>query len=111
GVGKVGACTKAGTGCGSCKGMVAQLIEAYQGAGEADPSEHYYVPGVPFDKASLVDEIRKRGLKSVSAVFSELAAGKEDPGSKAGLASLLKSLWPDEYVDERDARFINDRVH
>jgi len=110
-VSKIGACTRAGSGCGSCKSVVAQLIEAYQGTAEADPSEHYYVPGVPFDKASLVEEIRKRGLKSVSAVFSELAGGNEDPGSKAGLASLLKSLWPDEYVDERDARYINDRVH
>ena len=28
-----------------------------------------------------------------------------------GLASLLKSLWGADYEDERDARFINDRVH
>ena len=28
-----------------------------------------------------------------------------------GLASLLKSLWGAEYEDERDARYINDRVH
>ena len=28
-----------------------------------------------------------------------------------GLASLLKMMWADEYVDEKDARFINDRVH
>jgi nitrite reductase (NADH) large subunit len=28
-----------------------------------------------------------------------------------GLASLLKMMWGAEYVDERDARFINDRVH
>jgi nitrite reductase (NADH) large subunit len=28
-----------------------------------------------------------------------------------GLASLLHMMWADEYVDERDARFINDRVH
>jgi nitrite reductase (NADH) large subunit len=27
------------------------------------------------------------------------------------LASLLDMMWADEYVDERDARFINDRVH
>ena len=27
------------------------------------------------------------------------------------MASLLKTLWPGEYEDERDARFINDRVH
>ena len=55
------------------------------------------------------DEIRRRGLKSVSAVFRELGAGKEDAASKPGLASLLKTLWPGEYEDERDARFINDR--
>src|SRR5207244_6387883 len=50
-------------------------------------------------------------LKSVSAVFAILAGGKEDPASKAGLASLLRTIWHDEYEDERDARFINDRVH
>ena len=37
-----------------------------------------------------------------------LASGREDPGSKMGLASLLKTIWGAEYEDERDARFIND---
>ncbi len=110
-VSKVGTCTKAGAGCGSCKTLVAQLIESYAGAVGFDPSEHYYVPGVPLEKSQLVAEIKNRALKSVSAVFHELADGKEDPGSKVGLASLLKTLWPGEYDDERDARFINDRVH
>src|SRR3954454_20018475 len=27
------------------------------------------------------------------------------------LASLLKMMWNSDYVDERDARFVNDRVH
>jgi len=27
------------------------------------------------------------------------------------LASLLKMMWGAQYIDERDARFINDRVH
>jgi nitrite reductase (NADH) large subunit len=110
-VAKVGACTKAGGGCGSCKGLVAQIIESCVGEVKTDPAEHYYVPGVPLEKSQLVAEIRSRGLKSVSAVFRELAGGKEDLASKVGLASLLKSLWSDEYEDERDARFINDRVH
>ncbi len=109
-VGKIGACTKAGSGCGSCKPLITEILAGCGAAGD-DPSEHYYVPGVPYEKAALVEEIRKRGLKSVSSVFRELAGGKEDAASKAGLASLLKSLWPDEYEDERDARFINDRVH
>ena len=38
-------------------------------------------------------------------------AAEEDAGSKPGLASLLNTVWADEYDDERDARFINDRVH
>jgi len=110
-VSKVGGCTKAGLGCGSCKTLIAQLLEAYAGVTGEDPSENYYVPGVPLEKSQLVAEVKARRLKSVSAVFRELAGGKEDPASKVGLASLLKTLWPGEYDDERDARFINDRVH
>src|SRR5262249_18735716 len=62
-------------------------------------------------KPELIAAIKERKLKSVSAVFAALAGGKDDPGSKIGLASLLKTIWRDEYEDERDARFINDRVH
>jgi nitrite reductase (NADH) large subunit len=110
-VAAVGELTKAGKGCGSCRGLIAQIIESTIGNVSYDPREHYYVPGVPLEKSQLVAEIRARGLKSVSAVFQALADGKEDPDSKVGLASLLKTLWPKEYEDERDARFINDRVH
>src|SRR5207245_4994785 len=74
------------------------------------PSVHWYVPGVPLPKPDLIREIQLRGLRSVSAVFAALADGREDAPSKIGLASLLKTLWGKEYDDERDARFINDRV-
>ncbi len=110
-VSAVGDKTKAGKGCGSCKGLIAQLIEWKRGQVEYDPRENYYVPGVPLEKSQLVAQIMQKHLTSVSAVFQELASGKEDPDSKTGLASLLKILWPKEYQDERDARFINDRVH
>ena len=110
-VAAVGSKTKAGKGCGSCRGMIAQLIEACVGKVSYEASEHYYVPGIFLEKSQLVAEIKARRLKSVSAVFRELADGKEDPESKVGLASLLKTLWPGGYEDERDSRFINDRVH
>jgi nitrite reductase (NADH) large subunit len=110
-VASVGAKTKAGKGCGSCRGMIAQIIEAQLGKVTYDPSEHYYVPGVALEKSQLVAQIRAQELKSVSAVFAQLNEGKEDVDSKPGLASLLKTLWPKEYDDERDARYINDRVH
>lgn len=105
--------TRAGKGCGSCKGLVAQIVEwAADGKVEDDPAASWYVPGVPMPKAELMAVIREHGLKSVSAVFATLVpGGAEDAKSKMGLASLLKMMWGEEYVDERDARFINDRVH
>ncbi len=104
--------TRAGMGCGSCKMLVKEIIEwASEGHVEEDPSIHYYVAGIPLTKPELVRAIQEQGLKSVSSVFNALAEGIEDAASKPGLASLLKTLWGAGYEDERDARFINDRVH
>ncbi len=109
------AATRAGKGCGSCKSLVAQIVEwAADGAVEEDPSASWYVPGIPPypPKPELMDLIRELQLHSVSSVFAALAPdGREDATSKMGLASLLQMMWADEFVDERDARFINDRVH
>ena len=104
--------TRAGMGCGSCKKLVGEVVEWFCGGTvEEDPSVHYYVPGVPMTKPELVAAVRAQGLRSVSSVFAALADGVVDAGSKPALASLLITVWADEYVDERDARFINDRVH
>jgi nitrite reductase (NADH) large subunit len=104
--------TRAGMGCGSCKAMVTEIVGwACGGETEEDPSVHYYVPGVPLSKPELIRAILERNLRSVSAVFDLLAGGNEDAASKPGLASLLKTLWHEEYQDEPDARFINERVH
>jgi nitrite reductase (NADH) large subunit len=107
------AATRAGMGCGSCKKLVGEVVEWFCGGQvEEDPSVHYYVPCIPMAKPELVKAIRELGLKSVSSVFAALAfEGKPDAASKPALASLLITLWNDEYIDERDARFINDRVH
>ena len=104
--------TRAGMGCGSCKKLVEEVVEwAAEGQVEEDPSIHYYVPGVPHAKPALVEQILARQLRSVSSVFDALAGGVEEVTAKMGLASLLKSLWGADYEDERDARYINDRVH
>lgn len=104
--------TRAGTGCGSCKPQIQALLSLVAGGLEVDdPAVHYYVPGVLLTKPELITAIKAQGLRSVSAVFNALADGKEDPGSKPGLASLLKTIWDNAFEDERDARFINDRVH
>jgi nitrite reductase (NADH) large subunit len=105
--------TRAGKGCGSCKSLVKQVVEwAADGEVTEDPSASWYVPGIPLAKPDLIAAIRERDLRSVSAVFAALApGGKEDAKSKMGLTSLLKLLWGHDVVPEKDAEFINDRVH
>ncbi len=105
--------TRAGKGCGSCKGLVAQLVEfAAGGAVQEDPAAHYYVPGIAMDKPALMEAIREHDLRSVAEVFAMLGPeGAEDAKSKMGLASLLKMMWGAEAPDDREGRFINDRVH
>jgi nitrite reductase (NADH) large subunit len=107
------AATRAAKGCGSCKGLVAQIVEwAAGGVVEEDPKANWYVPAIPYDKQELMRLIRELELHSVSSVFAALAPdGAEDAHSKMALSSMLDMMWADEFVHERDARFINDRVH
>ena len=105
--------TRAGKGCGSCKGLVNEIVDWFCGGEvEEDPSVHYYVPGIPLRQAGA----RRRRSASRSSnrcprCSRRWPAAVEDAASKPALASLLITLWNDEYEDERDARFINDRVH
>jgi nitrite reductase (NADH) large subunit len=112
-VGEVMDRTRAGKGCGSCTSLVKQIVEwAADGDLAEDPAASWYVPGIPMAKPELMAAIREQGLRSVSAVFAALApAGQEDAKSKMGLTSLLRMMWGTEYVQENDAKFINDRVH
>ncbi|MBA3745994.1 MAG: NAD(P)/FAD-dependent oxidoreductase [Solirubrobacterales bacterium] len=108
----VAATTRAGSGCGSCKGQVLEILEwASDGQLEVDPAAEYYVPKIALSKPDLIDVVRKRGLRSVSSVFAAFGTEPEDPKSKPAIVSLLKMVWGAEYDDERSARFINDRVH
>ncbi|MGY1715791.1 nitrite reductase large subunit NirB [Geodermatophilus sp. SYSU D01106] len=116
GCGSVGAVmdrTRAGKGCGSCKALVKQVVEwAADGEVTEDPAASWYVPGIPLAKPALVAAVREQDLRSVSAVFAALApGGKEDARSKMALTSLLKTVWGRDFVREKDAEFVNDRVH
>jgi nitrite reductase (NADH) large subunit len=109
---EVVATTRAGKGCGSCKGLVADIVACATGGALAeDASANWYVPCIPMTKAELITEVRARGLRSVSDVFATLAPGGEDAGAKMPLTSLLRVVWGPDWVEEPGALFINDRVH
>ncbi len=111
-MGAVAAATRAGSGCGSCRAQVREVLEwASGGQLEHDPTAEYYVPKIALPKRDLMAVVRAKDLRSVSAVFDAFGTQPDDPKSKPAMVSLLKMVWGSDYEDERDARFINDRVH
>ncbi|WP_040004237.1 nitrite reductase large subunit NirB [Gordonia alkanivorans] len=111
-VGEVCAKTRAGRGCGSCKGLVADIVEYAAGdALTSDASTDWYVPAIPLTKPELIDAIRRQNLRSVSEVFEKLAPEGEDATAKMPLASLLRIIWGSDWRREPGALFVNDRVH
>ena len=89
--------TRAGMGCGSCKGLVGELVVEWFCGGEVeeDPSIHYYVPCIPMAKPELVKEaIRAEAQIGVLGVPRRSPTmGGRMPASKPALASLLITLW------------------
>ncbi|HCS57875.1 MAG TPA: nitrite reductase large subunit, partial [Gordonia polyisoprenivorans] len=111
-VAEVCAATRAGKGCGSCKGLVADVVEVAAGdALTSDASADWYVPCIPLAKPELIEAIRRQDLRSVSAVFAALAPDGEDATAKMPLASLLRVVWGADWQREPGALFVNDRVH
>ena len=103
--------TRAGKGCGSCKELVGRWWSAPRAGRWRRTRPPLLRARDPAGQAGADGAIRELGLRSPSAVFAALAPGAEDAKSKMGLASLLKMMWGEDYIDEKDARFINDRVH
>ncbi|TAN48079.1 MAG: NAD(P)/FAD-dependent oxidoreductase [Methylococcaceae bacterium] len=106
--------TKASASCGSCTGLVEQIISSALGADYS----------VSTDKKPLCkctehthDEvrqaIRKEGLKTIPAVMALLNWKTPDgcAGCRPALNYYLLSQWPGEYQDDPQSRFINERVH
>lgn len=106
--------TKASASCGSCTGLVEQIISSALGADYS----------VSTDKKPLCkctehthDEVRqaihKENLKSIPAVMTLLNWKTPDgcASCRPALNYYLLSQWPGEYQDDPQSRFINERVH
>ena len=105
--------TKAGKGCGSCKQLVGQLVDVGgRRRGHRGPVGILVRAGIPYDKPTLMRRDPRAAVAfGVFGVRRARAGRQGERGLKMALASLLEMMWADEFVDERDARFINDRVH
>jgi len=101
--------TRAGTGCGSCKTMVIDIVALATGGLSDEP--HYLCPCRKQTREQLAGEIRAGELQSVSDVAAQCGTGRDCGACKPALAYLVSEINANRHREERDARFINDRVH
>jgi nitrite reductase (NADH) large subunit len=106
---EVMATTRAGTGCGSCKALVIDVVAAATGGLCDEPT--YLCPCRKQTREALAAQIRRDGLDSVSAVADTCGTGRDCGACKPALAYLVSEVGANRHREERDARFINDRVH
>ena len=106
---EVQAVTRAGTGCGSCKPLVAKLVEAE--TGESSSEQAYLCPCRMLTREQVAETIRHGGLRSASDVGEACGAGRDCAACKPAVAYLVSLVNANRHDEERHARFINDRVH
>ncbi|HEY3187995.1 MAG TPA: (2Fe-2S)-binding protein, partial [Solirubrobacteraceae bacterium] len=100
----------AGTGCGSCKALVVDIV-ALAAGGEVADEPAYLCPCRRQTREQLAALVREQGLQSVSEVSRACGTGRECGACKPALAYLVSEVNANRHREERDARFINDRVH
>lgn len=105
--------TKASASCGSCTGLVEQVMQLALG----DAYNPVAVPPMCGCTDLGHDDVRRlikaKGLKSIQAVMQELEWKTSCGCAKCrpALNYYLVCDWPGEYADDYQSRFINERVH
>jgi nitrite reductase (NADH) large subunit len=106
---EVMALTRAGTGCGSCKPMIKEIVALETGGAADEPA--FLCPCMRQTRDGLARRIRDEGHEAVSDVTSACGTGRECGLCKPALAYLVSEIRENRHREERAARFINDRVH
>ncbi len=102
--------TRASTGCGSCAGTCSRLLKAVAPDFEEDKIKTICAC-VPYSQDQLRGIIRSQKLKSAQDVLDIYGNGRGCEVCKPAISYLLDVVWCGDHVEDRSARFINDRVH
>ncbi|WP_108659539.1 nitrite reductase large subunit NirB [Acuticoccus kandeliae] len=105
--------TKASASCGSCTGLVENLMSATLGDAFNANAVKAMCGCTAFGHADVRRLIKAKGLKSIPAVMQELEWKTSGGCAKCrpALNYYLVADWPGEYEDDSQSRFINERVH
>ncbi|GAA6182601.1 MULTISPECIES: nitrite reductase large subunit NirB [unclassified Shimia] len=105
--------TKASASCGSCTGLVENVMALTLGDAFQMPEVETVCGCTTHDHATVRRLIEAKGLKSIPAVMQELEWSTAEGCAKCrpALNYYLVAAWPGEYEDDQQSRFINERVH
>jgi nitrite reductase (NADH) large subunit len=112
GLDEVRAHTKASASCGQCTPMVQKLIVAMVGQNAAAKSESM-CPCCEHSHEAVREAILDHNLKSIPDVMRALGWKQQEGCAKCrpALNYYLLCAWPGEYQDDRQSRFVNERLH
>ncbi len=105
--------TKASASCGSCTGLVEQLLTLTLGDSYNPSAVQPMCKCTDLGHGDVRRLIQAKGLKSIPAVMQELEWKTSCGCAKCrpALNYYLVADWPGEYEDDNQSRFINERVH
>jgi len=106
--------TKAAASCGSCAGVVEQILASTVGSDfTISPAKKPICGCTEYTHDEVRSTLVKYELKDIRAVMDFMEWKTPDGCSKCrpALNYYLLCAWPGEYIDDARSRFINERVH
>ena len=106
--------TKASSSCGSCTGLVEQLLALTLGGDYSEtPKAKPLCPCTPYTHDEVRAAIVRSDLKTMAKAmrFMEWRSPNGCPTCRPALNYYLLCAWPSEYVDDGQSRYINERAH
>ncbi|HWK63927.1 MAG TPA: nitrite reductase large subunit NirB, partial [Rhizobiaceae bacterium] len=113
GLDDVRAHTKASASCGTCTGLVEQLLKLTLGGSYNPAAVQPMCSCTTLGHDDVRRLIKAKGLKTIPAVMQELEWKTSCGCAKCrpALNYYLVADWPGEYADDYQSRFVNERVH
>lgn len=105
--------TKASASCGTCTGLVEQVLAVTLGADFVLPTAQPICGCTDMTHEDIRRMIKSRELKSMPAVWQD-CGWKTSCGChicRPALNFYLLADWPQEYRDDPQSRFVNERKH
>ena len=106
--------TKASSSCGSCTGLVEALLASTVGEGyDVSPNKQPMCKCTEYNHDEVIAAIKTHELKSIPAIreFLEWKTPDGCAACRPALNYYLLARWPEEYQDDAQSRFINERAH